>query len=332
MNYAARKKLYRKIEKERGMKVLAFVTSDRPGMETQIAAEVVNHFVDLLDQIGPTQRISLVLHTNGGDTLTAWRLINLIRSFEDALEVLNSMKALSAGTLISIGADRLVMTKQAALGPIDPSVNGPLNPQIDMGNQLARVPVSVESVRGYLDAARDELWIKGEAGLTQVLTHLASHVHPLVLGDIFRSRAQIRMLAERLLQRQVTSADKIKAIVDFLCADTGGHDYTVNRREAAELGLTIEKPSSEFYQIIKEIYDSITVELKLLDRYNPDLVLGAQPTVNLSEVRGLVESTKGGCYGFITEGTLARVQVRTPAGPQSGVSDQRTFEGWRKLA
>jgi len=57
------------------------------------------------------------------------------------------MKALSAGTLIFIGADTLVMTKQAALGPIDPSVNNPLNPQVTMGNQpMGVVPVSVEAV------------------------------------------------------------------------------------------------------------------------------------------------------------------------------------------
>lgn len=70
--------------------------------------------------------------------------------------------ALSAGTLIAIGADRLVMTKQAALGPIDPSINNPLNPQTTIRGQAVQVPVSVESVRGYLNAAREELQIKGE--------------------------------------------------------------------------------------------------------------------------------------------------------------------------
>jgi hypothetical protein len=32
---------------------------------------------------------------------------------------------------------------------------------------------------------------------------------------------------------------KVKQIIDFLCADSGSHDYTMNRREAAELGLCI---------------------------------------------------------------------------------------------
>lgn len=88
MDYATRQKLYRKIERDRKTKVLAFVTSDRVGMETRIAPDCVDLFVDLLDRIGPTKRLSLILHTNGGQTLAAWRLVNLIRTFCDELEVI----------------------------------------------------------------------------------------------------------------------------------------------------------------------------------------------------------------------------------------------------
>jgi ClpP class serine protease len=140
MGYKERVTLYESIEKSRDTHVIAFVTSDRSGMETQIAPDCIDLFVELLDAIGPTNRISLILHTNGGNTLSAWRLVNLVRTFCDELEVLIPSKALSAGTLISIGADRLLMTKQAALGPIDPSVTTPLNPQVNLGGQMKQVP------------------------------------------------------------------------------------------------------------------------------------------------------------------------------------------------
>lgn len=330
MDYPTRQKLYRKIESERDTKVLAFVTSDRSGMETQIAPDCIDLFVDLLDQIGPTKRVSLLLHTNGGQTLAAWRLVNLIRTFCDELEVLIPLKALSAGTLIAIGSDKVVMTKQAALGPIDPSVNNPLNPQANVGGQQKMVPVSVEAVRGYLNAAKQELGIKGQEGLTKVLVDLAGHIHPLVLGEIFRSRAQIRFLADKLIQRQVKEAKKREAIIDFLSADSGSHDYTINRREAAELGLTIEKPSAGFYEILRAVHQSIVAQLKLLEPYSAQAVVGSAAVnhpVSYSAVRGLVESTEGGCYGFVSEGNLTRVQF----GPQIGVQDDRSFEGWKKL-
>jgi hypothetical protein len=54
---------------------------------------------------GPSSEFSRV---NGGETLAAWRLVNLLRIYCDELEILIPMKALSAGTLICIGADKLV--------------------------------------------------------------------------------------------------------------------------------------------------------------------------------------------------------------------------------
>ena len=66
MDYKTRQRIYRAVERERQTKLLSFVTSDRQGVETQIAQDCVDLFVDLLDKIGPTKRISLLLHTNGG--------------------------------------------------------------------------------------------------------------------------------------------------------------------------------------------------------------------------------------------------------------------------
>ncbi|HEY7242571.1 MAG TPA: hypothetical protein VH678_01645 [Xanthobacteraceae bacterium] len=333
MNYATRKRIYRAVERDRGSKLLAFVTSDRIGMETQIAQDCIDLFVDLLDQIGPTSKISLLLHTNGGQTSAAWRLINLIRTFCDELEVLIPLKAFSAGTLLSLGADKIVMTKQAALGPIDPSLTHPLNPPIPVGNQIARVPVSVEAVRGYLDAIKTDFAITDQTALASIVVDLSNKIHPLVLGEIFRSRAQIRFLAEKLIKRQVTDEEKIKKIIDFLCADSGSHDYTMNRREAHELGLRIEKPSVEFYRTLRKIHLSYAGELKLIEPYSPQVLLGTNPMVNFSLVRGLVESMTA-CYAFLSEGTLTRNMMPGPLGAtaQETITDQRTFEGWRKVA
>ncbi len=263
MDYKTRAVLYKDVETERSTKVLAYATSDRAGMETTIALDCVDLFVDLLDKIGPTKKISLILHANGGQSLAAWRIVNLIRTFCDELEVLIPMKALSAGTLISIGADRLVMTKQAALGPIAPSVvNNPLNPSVNVGGQMMRVPVGVENVLGYLHAAKSELNIKSEKHLASILQHMSSQVHPLVLGEVFRSRAQIRFLADKLLKSQVKDAKKIKSIISFLCANSGGHDYTINRREAKELGLNVETPNSKIYDLLRAIHLSYNEEMR----------------------------------------------------------------------
>ena len=55
-------------------------------------------------------------------------IANMIRLFCDEFEVIVPSKAHSTATLICLGADRVVMTKQATLGPIDPGINDPPNP------------------------------------------------------------------------------------------------------------------------------------------------------------------------------------------------------------
>jgi hypothetical protein len=333
-SFATRKPIFEKIENLRSSLVISYITGDRRQMETQISKEVIDIFVEHLDAVGPTNKISLVLHTNGGDTAAAWQLVNLLHTFCDTLEVIVPSKALSAGTLISLGADNIVMTKQAALGPIDPSINHPLNPVVPNAPQV-KAPVSVEAVTGYLDAAK-ERGVTNEKDLAQVFIDLSNKVHPLVLGEIFRSRAQIRFLARKLLKRQVTDEEKMNGIIDFLCAESGSHDYTINRREANTLGLQVEKPSEEFYTLLRQLHLSYVEELKLLEPYDPYGLIGTAASISYTLPRAVIESCKTGCHQFISEGILSKstTSIMTPTGPiqQETINDNRKFEGWRKTA
>lgn len=325
MTHAVRLPLYQQIEQDRGSRVLALVNSERLGLQTQIASDAVAPFVSLLDDMGPVPKISLILDTNGGQTSAAWRLINMIHSFCDELEVIVPTKAMSAGTLMSLGADKIVMTKQAALGPIDPSLdNHPLAPITHTATgQVVRVPVSAEAVRGYIDEVKKD--VTDPAAIASVWTHLATQIHPLVLGEVFRAGAQIRDLASELIKRQVPDETIRNEIIQLLCSDSGSHDYTINRRKAEAIGLTVEKPSADLYKLLSAVTKSYNLELKTLEPYSPFVLLGGQPHAQYVLVRGLIESTDAS-YGFVTEGQL----TAAPA-PAGNITDQKSFEGWRKL-
>lgn len=298
--YSDRIELYSKLEQQFKSKLLVYVTGDKPGMETQIAGDAIDFFVNQLDSIGVCDRISLFLYTRGGDTAAAWNIINLLKMYCDDLQVIIPYKAHSAGTIISLGANEIVMTKQATLSPIDPSINTALNP-IGKNNNTS-VPVSVEAVKGYLEFAKNELNIQDETSLAKIYMKLTESVHPLVLGQVYRSRSQIQMLAERLLPNQVSDDEKIKKIVAFLCSESGSHDYTINRREAKNnLGLNVIKPDEEQYRVIKEIYNDIYNELQLNRSFNP-LEINGEFAIR----RSLIESIVGGSDFFITEGRVVK--------------------------
>jgi hypothetical protein len=329
---------YKKIEDLRKSKLLVYITGDRPGFETQIHPEVLDYFINHLDNLKKEKKITLFLYTRGGNTLAAWSLTNLIRQFCDEFEVLIPSKAHSSGTLISLGANKIIMTKQATLGPIDPSLNSPLNPQNPQfpSNPQARVPVSVESIKGYFELAKKDLQIKNAESIGNILINLSNQVHPLVLGDVYRSRTQIQMLARKLLSKQIKSEDQIKKIISFLCSESGSHDYTIYRREAKEeLGLNIEKPDDNFYKIIKETFDNIQSELELKKAFDPNIILGANNQAAYSCRRALIESILGSTDVFVSEGTLIRSTQLIQQAPNIPpiqrviVEDQRKFEGWK---
>ncbi len=326
---AERIPLYRQLEDKRKSKVITYITGDRRNLETQIHPEVIDFFVHHLDIIGNVERISLFLYTSGGNTLASWSIANLIRQFCNKFEVIIPMKAHSGGTLISLGADTILMTKQATLGPIDPSVNTPMNPQPVGANPNQRVSVSVEAINGFLDFVKSASVPKDDIGT--IINELSKQVHPLVLGQAYRARTQIRMLASKLLSRQINDKEKVENILQFLCSESGSHDYTINRKEARdELKLVIEKPDDDLYQTIKMLYDNIANELELSSPFDPNMLLGGNNQSSYVFRRALIESISGGCNVFVSEGELKRqsVQVR-PGITQQVVQDTRTFEGWR---
>ena len=338
--FADRIENYKWLESDRNSKLIVYFTGDRPGMETQISPEVLEYFSDHLDQIGKVEKISLMLYTRGGDTMAAWSLVNLIRQFCNKFEVIIPSKARSSGTIISLGADSIIMTKQATLGPIDPSLNSPLNPQNpqEPNNPAARVPVSVESIQGFFELAKQELSLKSESNLKDILINLSEKVHPLVLGNVYRSRTQIQMVARKLLNKQLgeDKKEKIDKIISFLCSDSGSHDYTIYRNEAKDdLGLNIQKPNDKQYSKIKNLFEDIRNELELLQPFNANLVLGANSKSNYICRRALIESINGGTDVYVTDGTLIKniqsIPQQSPVPPiqRTIIENQMNFEGWK---
>ena len=95
------------------------------GSECMVEADDTMPFVDLLHNVPPGKDVDLLLHTRGGNTDAAEKLIRMMRSKIDtaALRIIVPEFAESAGTLMVLGADSVVMSDMSELGPIDPQIN-----------------------------------------------------------------------------------------------------------------------------------------------------------------------------------------------------------------
>ena len=329
--YNERKLFYEKIEKERGSKVIAYVTGDRENLGTQIGSDVPDILMEHLDVIGKADKISLILYTRGGDTLAAWNIVNLIREFCHEFEVIVPNKCRSSGTLMSLGANNIIMTKQATLGPIDPSITRAMSPLIPNTTPPQKLSLSVESVKGYIQLLKNEFGVHEDKSLSDAYIKLAEYIHPVVLGDVYRTQKQIQMLAKKLLVMGAYKEDIINKIVSFLCSDSGSHDYTINRSEARELGLHVESPSQEVYTELKAWYNDVVSELELRTPYNPVKELGDATSKTYSFKRCLIESVGFAQDAFISEGVLNKVPLSINGTQKITITDDQSFEGWRHV-
>lgn len=225
-----------------------------------------------------------------------------------------------------MGANRIVMTKQATLGPVDPSTNGHLNPEITINGQNIRIPVSVEHVNGYMEMAKNDFNITDQSLLKEIFLKLSDSIHPLSLGEVYKTKAQIKMLAEKLLGYHEIDNKNIQKVVSFLCSESGSHDYTINRNEALELGLNIEKPDDELYEVIKNIYLDIENEMELSNPFNINTLYSINGNSPYNLRRALIESVDGGTDVFVTSGNITGALI--PNLNQLIVTDNKTFEGW----
>jgi len=323
--------LIHKIEGIRESKLIVYYTGDRQGQEIRIAGDIHPFLFRHLQEIGEKDRIDLFLYSPGGITMAGYGLVNLIREFCKEFNVIIPFRALSCATLVSLGADEIVMTKNAMISPIDPSVEHPLAPTIELRPGMKQlVPVNVEDVISFINLAKKEVGMKEESSLSKVFDKLSADVHPLTLGAVARSREEIGFLTESLLRYHMSDEECIKKIVMTLTRERFSHDYLISRREAKQtLDLNI-KDAEEDMKLNKAIlnlhkeYDEL---LSLNIPYHPELYLGQNESVIVHLDRGILESVDM-THVFRSNLHIQRVQVPTQPVPTIGYQQRNLGESW----
>jgi hypothetical protein len=331
--------LIKKIEDKRQSRLLVYFTGDRRGLETRIASDVFPFILEHLEKIGSVPRIDLFLYTPGGVSIAGTGLVALLREYCEKLGVIIPFKAQSAGTLVALGADSIVMSKVAQLSPVDPSVHSPYNPPAP-GQQLGQIvpplPVNVEEVIGYLNLAREEAKITDDKAMADIFKELSAKVHPLALGSVYRARQQIKLLATQLLMRHMGESKKaqVDKIVEKLTKELYSHDYIIGRAEAKELlGSIVEDVDEETEKLIWALYKEYEKLMDLTTPLNPQLLLGDGNEVSATFTRAVVESRlRVDAFQSVQE--FRRYQVTPPGspGPIPAVRTDKLSERWIRNA
>ncbi len=100
-----------------------------------MSIEDVHAFMEVLHSL-PPPALDLVLHSSGGSPTAAEAIINYVRQKFPDLRVIVPLAAMSAATIMTCGADRVLMGKHSYLGPIDPQL-------------VLQTPLGVQAVPAY---------------------------------------------------------------------------------------------------------------------------------------------------------------------------------------
>jgi hypothetical protein len=156
------------------------LTSLTQGLEAQLSADVLGIFGPILSGVEHRVRaaieklstrrtkLAVVLQTGGGSIEVSERIVSTIRQHFNEIVFLIPDVALSAGTILVMSGDAIMMDYFSCLGPIDPQVerNGKLVPALSYLEQFNRLVA--KSSQGMLTTA--ELALLNKLDLAELHT------------------------------------------------------------------------------------------------------------------------------------------------------------------
>ncbi|WP_163184693.1 serine protease [Cellulosimicrobium sp. SL-1] len=205
-----------------------------PGEHLMITSEDINGYMTVIHGMDCSRGLTLLLHTPGGVTNAAETVVAYLRSKFDDVEVVVPALAMSAGTMIALGADRIVMGRQSQLGPIDPQIG------VAPGRTVSARAVVEQFERARKEVAKDQT-------MAHVWAPIVASLGPALLQEaqnsLDYSESMVAKWVAGWMLKDEADADKAGRAVarHFNDASTHkSHGRRIDRDEARERRVVVE--------------------------------------------------------------------------------------------
>ncbi len=214
------------LAKYRNRNVIAYYSGwmyRRESEDVSINDKDINAFMEVVHKLDKSKGLDLILHTPGGEIAATEQIVNYLHSCFSDIKVIVPQMAMSAGAIISVSSNEIIMGKQSCLGPFDPQLNG----------------VACQSVLKEFENAKTEIQNNPAAlGLWQVIV---SKYPPTFLYSCKQAVDHTDELADKILGKVVndkTKFDKIKNVfIDN--SESKVHSRHFSKDKLQELGLNV---------------------------------------------------------------------------------------------
>jgi len=256
--------IIKQIESQLNSRVVVYFTDNN----SSITNNDVDYFFSHLSSLNQKESISLILISNGGNGTAAWRIANMIRNYCQNFNVIVPSRCASAATMLSLSADKIIMSSCGYLTAIDTSLNHPLNPFSN--NTGDRSSVSVDQVNRIIKFIEKDLSQRSSG--KSISEILFDKIHPIVYGELERTSSLSKLIAVNMfnLRQNPPSSEEIEKIADKLNEGYPTHGYPIVFKEAKELGLPVEKSTPELDVLLLNLVNLYSVvSIQTYTHFNP---------------------------------------------------------------
>ena len=215
----------------------------------------------------------LILETRGGDSHAAFQMVRFLRKRHPKGKVILFADGLckSAGTLIAIGSNEVIISDYGELGPLDIQVEKPE----DIGGYYSGLVAikalgvlheqSYQLFEEHLDSMIRKSGLQFSAKTAELASKLTiglfepiyAQIDPIWLGENQRAIEISRKYGEQLKTENVKSE-----ALETLISTYPSHGFVIDREAASELFENVREPDSSLIRLVGEIRPLINKALE----------------------------------------------------------------------
>jgi hypothetical protein len=233
-------------------------------------------FAHNIHKLKEQEKVALLVFSPGGMAGPAFKLASLLRKHCGGFIGIVPYYAKSAATLFLLGADKIIMSKHAELGPLDAQIE-----DIDKEKRISALEVvqAIQRLNSEAIRAVDQQmlhWLgrtrKKVDKLLPIATHFVSEmmqplfdkIDTVYFTGVARNLKIAQDYAQRLLETRGLSKDKAGTIADILTNAYSEHGYVIDSNELKRIGIdNTEEATGDVADIIEEMAFMLTKRVML---------------------------------------------------------------------
>ena len=255
------------LEKKLAMPVWFLVQSGTKSAIGTMERETSGWFAASIGEL-PQTPVALVIESPGGNAAAAYQIGRLLQKRCGGFVAVVPRYAKSAATLLSLGADAILLSQTAELGPLDAQIFDPESEEqfsaLDEVQALERVlAFTLEALDSTALLLHRRTGKKTDTILPWCNSLVSELVKPLMAGvDVVHYTQMSRSLnvakdyAIRLMQPRFAEREA-RSIAQKLVENYADHGFIIDADEARELGLNVPALDGAMETVLQKLGDAL---------------------------------------------------------------------------